>query len=86
MLPTYPAVLTDDRLEWSGETPPGLTGRVRVYVTLLDPPPTPHADRGNRAVAALERLAALGGLSSIPDPLAREREQREDRDLPGRAD
>jgi hypothetical protein len=62
MLPTYRAVLTDNRLEWSGETPPGLTGRGRVHVTLLDPP-TPDADRGKRAVAALERFAALGGLA-----------------------
>jgi hypothetical protein len=34
--------------------------------------------------AALEQLAALGGLSAIADPLEWEREQREDRELPGR--
>jgi hypothetical protein len=34
--------------------------------------------------AALELVAARGGLVAIPDPLQWEREQREDRDLPGR--
>jgi hypothetical protein len=35
-------------------------------------------------VEALERLAALGGIKSIPDPVAWQREIRKDRPLPGR--
>jgi hypothetical protein len=83
MLPTYPAVLTDDRIEWTGEAPPGLGARVRVNITLLDPP-SPTADQGARMAAALELIASRGGLTAITDPLAWEREQREDRALPGR--
>ena len=37
-----------------------------------------------RALAALRRLAARGGIRSIPDPVAWQREQRKDRPLPGR--
>ena len=36
------------------------------------------------AVAALERIARRGGIPSIPDPVAWQREIREDRPLPGR--
>jgi hypothetical protein len=36
--------------------------------------------------AALEAIARRGGLAAITDPLKWEREQREDRDLPGRAE
>lgn len=86
MLPTYPAVLSGDRIVWSGDAPPGLavTG-VPVHITLLTPP-SPAADRGRRMAAALEEVAARGGLASITDPLAWEREQRIDRELPGRSD
>ena len=40
--------------------------------------------RRERAMAALRRLAARGGIRSIPDPVAWQREQRKDRPLPGR--
>jgi hypothetical protein len=36
--------------------------------------------------AALQALAEAGGLSEIPDPLRWQREQRQDRALPGRED
>ncbi len=84
MLPTYPAVLSGDRVEWTGEVPANLAARVRVHVTLLDPPRTTAPGQGARMAAALELLAARGGLTAIPDPLAWEREQREDRQLPER--
>lgn len=35
---------------------------------------------------SFERLAAAGGIQSITDPVAWQREQREDRDLPGRSE
>jgi hypothetical protein len=85
MLPTYPAVLSGDRLVWSDGAPAGLSGSVPVYVTLLTPP-APATDRRARMVAALEELAARGGLSEITDPLAWERERRADRTLPGRSE
>jgi hypothetical protein len=83
MLPTYPAVLSGDRLVWSGDAPPVPAVGVPVHVTLLAPP-TSSADRGKRMAAALEEVAARGGLTGIADPLAWEREQRTDRALPGR--
>lgn len=85
MLPTYPAVLSGDRLIWSGDSPPGSTAGVPVHVTLLAPP-VPSSDRGKRRAAALEAIAARGGLADIADPLAWEREQRVERELPGRSD
>lgn len=36
--------------------------------------------------AVLSQLAAAGGIRSIPDPLAWQREIRQDRPLPGRDD
>lgn len=40
--------------------------------------------RWQRAMDALRRIAARGGIRSIPDPVAWQREQRKDRPLPGR--
>jgi hypothetical protein len=86
MLPTYPAVLSGDRLVWSGDAPAGLAAApVPVHVTLLSQP-APSVDRRKQMVTALEELAARGGLTGITDPLAWEREQRADRDLPGRGE
>lgn len=85
MLPTYPAVLRQNRIEWTGETPPGLSAdeSVPVHVTLLAPPPVAGSNQGQRMAAALEKLAN-SALAQIADPLAWERERREDRGLPGR--
>jgi hypothetical protein len=86
MLPTYPAVLTGDRLQWTGDPPAGLTTvPVPVHVTLLAPAPT-VADRVKRMVAVLDEIASRGGLAGIADPLAWEREQRADRALPSRGE
>lgn len=41
-------------------------------------------ERARRRVEALEQLAAMGGIQSIPDPVAWQKEQRKDRPLPGR--
>jgi hypothetical protein len=86
MLPTYPALLSGDRIVWSADAPPGLSAAsVPVHVTLLAQP-SASAENRKRMVAALEELATRGGLASIPDPLAWEREQRTDRELPGRGE
>jgi hypothetical protein len=84
MLPTYTAVLRDGRIEWTGDPPRGLTAdrAVRVHITLLEQPV--FDGNGERLAAALQRIADAGGLPSIPDPAAWEREQRQDRPLPGR--
>jgi hypothetical protein len=84
MLPTYPAILSNDHLQWTGDTPPPLPEGVRVHVTLLDHPSILGPSQGARMAAALELAAAHGGLTAIADPVQWEREQREERALPGR--
>ena len=63
-------------------------GKVRVVATLQTEPET--AMSGTKAkpgtpLEALKELRKLGGLSRvIPDPVAWQREQRQERPLPGR--
>lgn len=88
MLATYPAVLKGDRLEWSQATPPlPSSGEgVPVYVIILSGSEEATAPQGERMATILSQLAAGGGILSIPDPLAWQREIRQDRPLPGRDD
>ena len=82
MLSTYKAVLRGDRLEWMDTAPPGQRRAepVQVEVTILRDS-TDQA--GAQMAAALGELADMGG-SSIEDPLAWQRDRRQDRSLPGR--
>ncbi|MFW6336932.1 MAG: hypothetical protein ACOC3G_07370 [Phycisphaeraceae bacterium] len=88
---TYDAILEGDRLIWTGDRPAEQKSR-RVRVVLEDETeqdpiihrPTPEQKR--QAYAAIERLRAQGGIKSIPDPSAWQREIRKDRPLPGRED
>jgi len=87
MLSAYKAVVRrddqgHDLLEWSEGAPEHLAENrpVRVSVTILEA----SAAQGERMADALEKLAQLNVTSAIKDPAAWEREQREDRDLPGR--
>ena len=63
------------------------SGKVKVTAT-LEPVHTGDATarQGNweRATYALRRIAVRGGIRSIPDPVACQREIRKDRPLPGR--
>lgn len=77
----YRAIVAGNRIDWID--PPPTTARVEVRVSLL-PSRTATPSNGATAVEALERLARLGGLSSIEDPSAWQREARGDRPLPGR--
>lgn len=58
-------------------------GKIKV-TAVLEAQEDDWPARRARALAALERLAARGGIRSIPDPVAWQREQRKDRPLPGR--
>lgn len=82
MVKTYKAVLRANRLEWSEEIPERLTDErpVKVSVTILES----DAGQGQQMAEALEGLARSDVGSSIPDPAAWEREQRDDRNVPGR--
>lgn len=88
MLPTYPANLRHDRVEWVGDAPPAASRDepLRVHITLLEPAPPAVGNRGERMAAALEKLAAGSALGGVANPMEWEREQREERDLPGRGD
>jgi hypothetical protein len=88
MLPTYPAILRANQVEWiadgPGPIPPGQA--VRVYVTLLDPPMAEGSDQGRRMAAALEKLGKSPAPEGLSDPLGWERETRQDHPLPDRED
>jgi hypothetical protein len=81
---TYRAMLRGDQVDWI-DPPPQHLGETEVQITLL---PSESEDerraRGLRAAAALERLAKAGAFDQIEDPVAWQREIRQDRPLPGR--
>jgi hypothetical protein len=63
---------------------PGDETPVSVYVTVIQEPGGADEDRGRRMADILGKLANAGGVRSIADPVQWQREQREDRDIPGR--
>lgn len=84
---TYDAILRDNQLEWSAAPPaiaPGAAVHVQVTVVGQDAAMQTDEERQSQVLAALERIAARGGIESISDPAAWQREIRTDRDLPGR--
>ncbi len=86
MLEKHRATLTEGRLEWVGEAPKEISknGPTTVDVIVVSPQPKLKKPDGQKMVEALEKIAALGGVKSIPDPVAWQREIRKDRPLPGR--
>jgi hypothetical protein len=83
----YRAVLHGDRLQWSEDVPEHVRkGRpVVVYVTVPDEEASAgQDDRGRRMAEALEKLAAASAQAVPRDPVAWQRETREERSLPGR--
>lgn len=87
MLPTYPAILRDGRLEWGSEGGPPVSPNqpIPVHVTVLASEPHP-AINGEAMAAALEAIAAAGGPASVDDPVEWQRESRADRLLVGQND
>jgi hypothetical protein len=84
MSQTYKAVIEGDRIKWDGPAPE-LAGPIRVEVSLPGPPVRRVLQGGDGpgAAAALAAIAAMGGLG-VEDPVAWQREVRQDRPLPGR--
>ena len=83
----YKAILTDDHLEWKGERPKFLVSGKPAEVVITIPAVSSESSKEEmrrRRVAALRNIAAEGGIPSIPDAVAWQREMREDRKLPGR--
>jgi len=81
MADTYRAVLKDDHLEWVDKKPE-MVNPVDVTVVVHDAPT--NKLQGEKMAFYLEKLAELGGVSGISDPVTWQREVREDRVLPGR--
>jgi hypothetical protein len=81
---TYWAVLHKGRLEWMG-TQPEIDPDRQVEVKVVISDEQAYAPRYNEeAVNALREIAISGGVQSIKDPVAWQREVRKDRPLPGR--
>jgi hypothetical protein len=91
MMPTYKAILRGNRLEWRGDIRKHIPAdrAVTVYVTLVDELPVETegiaGKQGADMAAALTRLAELDALADIDDAAAWERDERQDRELPGRS-
>jgi hypothetical protein len=85
MLPTYPAILRDGRLEWGSEgCPPGLPNQpIPVHVTVLVPE-NRHLANGLAMATALGAIAAAGGPAGVDGPVDWQRNSRTDRPLPCR--
>jgi len=84
MLRTYKAILHGDHVEWL-DKPPEQTQPVPVHITpLLDVPLEPARERGRVMAEALDALASRGTFAAITDPVAWQREVRQERTLPAR--
>ena len=85
---TYKAVLKGNCLEWLEAPPTNLDSDKPVTITITladDANPLIHpATRGEKMVAALEKLAALNAVPDITDPVEWQHETRRERILPDR--
>ena len=86
MLPKYRAVLHGDHLEWADDVPEEARRQesAAVLVTFVGVPGDDDESQGRRMADALARLAARGGPTTVGDALEWQRDQRDDRPLPGR--
>lgn len=82
---TYRAIIRGDRIEWEDQSPARSEKPLAVEVTVLEPVDSPTSESRKAAAEALERLAKRGtAFAEIEDPVAWQREIRNDRPLPGR--
>jgi 3-mercaptopyruvate sulfurtransferase SseA len=82
MLHAFKAILTGNRLEWLDETPPTSDRPLEVRVTILEPEPNIETiSCGQKMAEALEKLAALNTFAGV-NPVAWQRDIRQDRSLP----
>lgn len=85
MAKTYKALLQGNQLEWKDAAPPLSNEPLLVYVTVAQTQATlPKQPSGPAMAAILEQLAQRGTFASISDPVAWQRAERSERDLPGR--
>ena len=88
MLEKYRATIhgSTGTIVWNEEIPDDLKEKdaADVYVTFVHKPTAGEEPNGKRAAAALQKIADMGGVKSIPDPDKWLRGIRKDRPLPGR--
>ena len=87
MLPTYKAIVKGNTIEWCNDVSEHIKpdSAVAVHITVLDESvPMTREERGQYMASALESLAEINALPAVRDPLAWERELRQERPLPGR--
>ncbi len=81
---TYKAVLSGDGIRWLGEVPEAVKRGSEVPVeVVVESEPSLRMTRGERVAALFEELAATDPFREIEDPVAWQRELREERPLPG---
>jgi len=82
MTRTYHAILKAGHVVWIGE---GLDDEnpVKVTIEVAETPPLPPGGNGAEVARRMEEFAKIGGHPAIADPVAWQREQRDDRQLPG---
>jgi hypothetical protein len=85
MLSTYKAVLKNKQVQWLDEIPAQLNRlTVSVYVTVIEELPVKKPELPcQKMVDILQKIADNGG-PGIDNPIAWQREIRQDRPLPGR--
>lgn len=84
MLEKYRATIRGDKIEWEGEAPKGLTRNRTITVEVTTVRVNRKKPNGEKAAEILAKIAAIGGVKSIKDPVKWQREIRKDRKLPGR--
>jgi len=86
MLEKYRAIIHGNKIEWEGDAPKALAknATIEVDVTVVSKNPVLKKPDGKKMAAALEKIAASGGVDSIGDPLKWQRNIRKDRALPER--
>ena len=88
MVRLYKALLRGNSLEWIGEAPERSDDYpITVEVTVLEESyPAEARSRGDEMAAILEKLSESEAVSEITDPVAWQRDLRQDRPLPGQAE
>ena len=88
MLLTYKAILHNNQLEWRDSAPKDVLPQssVEVYVTILEN----QGENVDKTAVGVQMATVLQSLADLPersisDPIAWEREVREDRSLPLRS-
>ena len=83
----YKAKLNNGQVEWNGTPPPPYLNGAELVVTVARPEnysEMSKEERGRGMAEALRELTKLNTFRDIADPVAWQREIREDRSLPGR--